>query len=259
MIYFDDFQKARFGNQLFFVAGTIGIALKNNTKYCFGSNMGHGGSDYSVIFENQIPISKRDINKEYHQNGFNYTDIVLTDDTKLIGYFQSEKFFKHCEDVIKNQFKFKQSVLNFVLDKYPNIINSASIHVRRGDYLTQQDYHPIIDIKYYNKFISEHVSDCENIYVFSDDIEWCKQTFKGDNYIFPEFNINNDLYSFVLLSQSKKIAISNSTYSWWAAWLNQNTNKQIYSFPHNKWFGKMYLNLKTDDILPSEWNIIEYE
>jgi hypothetical protein len=259
MIFFNDFQKARLGNQLFFVAGTIGIALKNNTTYSFGSQMGHGGVDYSVIFENQLPISNQTFNDVYHQNGFNYTDISLTKDTEIQGYFQSEKFFKHCESEIKKQFKFKESVVDEVIKKYPTIKNSSSIHIRRGDYLNQLDYHPTINLNYYQKFISDYTLDCEHVYVFSDDVEWCKNVFIGDKFIFPNFNDKNDLYSFVLLSQSKKIAISNSTYSWWASWLNQNKNKQIYCFPHNKWFGKMYSNLNTEDVLPIEWNVIEYD
>lgn len=259
MIYFNDFQKGRLGNQLFFVASTIGIALKNRTTYSFGSNMGYGGIDYSIIFENQLPTSNQTFSNVYHQNGFNYSDIILTNDSEIKGYFQSEKFFKHCEFEIKKQFKFKEFVVNEVVQKYPNIKNSASIHIRRGDYLNQLDYHPVIGFSYYKNFISNHTSDCEKIYVFSDDIEWCKNVFVDDRFIFPNFDDNNDLYSFVLLSQSKKIAISNSTYSWWASWLNQNENKQIYCFPHNKWFSKMYSNLNTEDILPKEWNIIEYE
>jgi hypothetical protein len=259
MIFFNDFQKARFGNQLFFVAGTIGIALKNNTSYSFGSQMGHGGTDYSIIFEKKIPVSNESFENVYYQNGFNYSDISLTTDTEIKGYFQSEKFFKHCESVIKEQFKFKESIVNEVMELYPNIQNSASIHIRRGDYLNQLDYHPILDVNYYDKFISEHTSDCEKIYVFSDDIEWCKTVFIGKRFVFPNFKQHNDLFSFILLSLSQKIAISNSTYSWWASWLNQNKNKQIYCFPHNKWFGKMYSNLNTEDVLPKEWTVIEYD
>jgi len=258
MIYFNEFQKGRLGNQLFFVASTIGIALKNNTTYSFGSNMGYQGIDYSMIFKNQIPISNQTFNNVHHQNGFNYSDINLTEDTEIKGYFQSEKFFKHCEPVIRKQFEFKDEIVNEIIAQYPNIENSASMHIRRGDYLNQQDYHPIINLNYFQNFISNHTSDCDKIYVFSDDEEWCKTIFTDDKFVFPSFGQHNDLYCFILLSLSKKIAISNSSYSWWASWLNQNKNKEIYSFPHNKWFGKMYSNLNTEDILPQDWKIIEY-
>jgi hypothetical protein len=259
MIVFNNFNQGRLGNQLFFVAATIGIANNNKTTYGFTSNMGYNGFDYQNIFKRQLPLTKIVPDKKYHQEKFSHYDIEITEDVEIIGYFQSEKFFIDSKDLITKQFEFKDEIVNDILIKYPNIENSASIHVRRGDYLNQLDHHPVLPLNYYNKFISNNTSDCEKTYVFSDDEEWCKKIFIGDRFIFPKFNENNDLYSFILLSLSKKIAISNSTYSWWASWLNKNKNKEIYCFQHNKWFGKIYSNLDTMDTLPKEWNIIEYD
>jgi hypothetical protein len=258
MVVFNNFNQGRLGNQLFFVAATIGIATNNNTTYGFTSNMGHSGIDYQSIFKNPLPITTLVPIKKHHQENFNYSNIVINDDVEIIGYFQSEKFFKHCKDLITEQFEFKDKIIDLVKGQHPEIVNSCSLHIRRGDYVNQPNHHPVTPIEYYSKILNEISSEYDKIFIFSDDEEWVKNEFKGDKYIFPSFNINNDLYSFVLMSLSKDNIICNSTYSWWAAWLNKNKNKKIYSPEHTKWFGPMYDNLETKDVLPDEWIKIKY-
>lgn len=255
MIVYNNFNQGRLGNQMFFVASTIGISIKNNTTYGFTSQMGYNNIDYQNIFENSLPITKEIPVEKYYQNGFSYYDIDI-DNVELIGYFQSEKFFKHCENIIRNQFKFKKKYVDKVLMEYPNITNSLSIHVRRGDYINQQNYHPLIPLNYYYNIINDISYEYENIYVFSDDIIWVKENFLGNKYVFPY--CNDELLSFILLSFSKDIIISNSTYSWWASWINSNPNKKIFCPHHKNWFGINYLHLDTKDIIPDNWIQIEY-
>ena len=258
MVVYKDFSKGRLGNQLFFVAATMGIAKRNNTDYSFHSDLGHSGIDYKSIFKKKLPKTDYIPEKKYNQEGFGYCEIEITEDTELIGYFQSEKFFKNCEEEVREQFKFKKEIVDFVLTQYPEIENSASLHIRRGDYVNQPNHHPLMPLEYYSQFLSEHKDEYKKIFIFSDDINWAKEVYKGEKFIFPSFDSNDDLYSFVLLSQSQSIVIANSTYSWWAAWLNDNRNKKIYCPPHNKWFGLMYDSLDTKDILPEDWNIINF-
>jgi len=258
MIVYKDFSKGRLGNQLFFVAATIGIAKRNNTTYSFCSELGHSGIDYKLIFENSLPQTNYVPEKKYNQEGFGYSEVNVDEDTEIIGYFQSEKFFTNCEKEIREQFKFKKEIVDLVLNHYPEITKSVSLHIRRGDYVNQPNHHPLMPLEYYGKFLEEHKKEYEKIFVFTDDIEWAKGIYQGDEYVFPSFSEQNDLYSFVLLSQSQSIVIANSTYSWWAAWLNENENKKIYCPPHNKWFGSMYSSLDTKDILPHDWNIINF-
>lgn len=257
MIVFSNFKQGRLGNQLFFVASTIGIATKNNTSWGFSSQMGHGNVNYQTIFKNELPIVNTIPNLQYHQIGFSYYD-VLIDNVELIGYFQSEKFFAHCHSLIREQFEFKQNVIDQVIEKYPQIYSSLSVHIRRGDYITQPNHHPVLPINYYNKILNEIEENYEYIFIFSDDINWAKKNFIGDKYIFPEYIENNDLFSFVLMSLSKDHIISNSTYSWWAAWLNKNNNKKVYCPNHNNWFGPAYEHLNTKDIFPENWIEINF-
>lgn len=257
MIVYTDFNKARFGNQLFFVSATIGTALKNNTDYGFSSQMGHSGINYQSIFEKQLPITTTIPQTKHYQNGFGYEEII-TQDAELIGYFQSERFFENCKTVIREQFELKKEIVDFVLSKYPNITNSLSIHIRRGDYVGQPNHHPVVPVSYYEKILNEISQDYDSIFVFSDDINWVKENFKGDKFIFPQFESNDDLNSFVLMTLSKDNVIGNSTYSWWAAWLNKNQNKKVYSPHYKQWFGTSYSNLDTKDLIPVNWIQTEY-
>jgi hypothetical protein len=257
MIVHNDFNKGRLGNQLFFVASTIGIAIKNNTDYGFTTQMGHSGLDYQSVFLKELPITGSVPNNKHYQNGFCYEDVIISD-AELIGYYQSEKFFEHCRGVIKEQFEFKPNIIGDILQQYPDIKDSLSIHIRRGDYVNQSNHHPTIPLSYYEKILSFNKQNYKKIFVFSDDTEWVKQNFVGDEYILPQFNYNNDLYCFILMSLSQDNVISNSTYSWWAAWLNKNENKKVFSPHHKQWFGPMYNNLNTEDIIPESWIQINF-
>lgn len=253
MVVYRNFSKGRLGNRLFFIASTIGIALKNKTNYYFGSDLG----EYQKIFENDLPITDIIPTKLYNQEKFSFYDIKISEDTELEGYYQSEKFFMEFKDEVLTQLKFKEEFIKFAIDRYPSITNSASIHIRRGDYLNQLDYHPVLPIQYYNYIIENYLYEFDNIFVFSDDEEWCKNTFTSNKFIFPKFDDDNDLLSFVLMSQSKNIVISNSSYSWWAAWLNRHKEKKIFAPHHKMWFGPNYSNLETIDIIPDDWIKIE--
>ena len=257
MIVYTNFNQGRFGNQLFFVSATIGIALKNNVDYGFTSQMGHSGIHYQNIFDKELPLTTTVPETKFYQNGFAYEDVILKD-AEIIGYFQSEKFFKHCEQTIREQFKFKDGVIKNVLEKYPDIENSLSIHIRRGDYVNQPNHHPVVPISYYEKILNEISQNYSSVFVFSDDIEWVKEKFVGEKFKFPVFEFNNDMNSFVLMSLSKDSVIGNSSFSWWAAWLNKNKDKKIYSPHYKQWFGPSYSNLDTKDLIPENWIQTEY-
>lgn len=257
MIVYTDFNKARFGNQLFFVAATIGTAIKNNTTYGFTSQMGHSGINYQSIFKKNLPIVENIPTKKFYQDGFGYHDIKI-DDVELVGYFQSEKFFEHCRGLIREQFEIKDEIITNVLELYPQISNSLSIHIRRGDYVGQPNHHPVVPTSYYQKILDNISNDYDNIFVFSDDESWVKNVFIGEKYIFPSFNNNNDMNSFVLMTLSKDNVIGNSTYSWWASWFNKNKDKKVYSPSYKQWFGPSYSNLDTKDLIPENWIQIEY-
>ena len=180
---------------------------------------------------------------------FNYRELPkpVGSNYYLDGYWQSEKFFKESEDLIREDFKPSEKILDKISNTPLVDTNTISLHVRRTDYLNSNDYHPIQSAEYYQKAI-EIIGDYDYIFVFSDDIKWCKDNLKFDNMIFIDgFNELEDLF---LMSMCKNNIIANSTFSWWGAWLNNNPDKKIIA--PTKWFGEK-VNLNDKDIIPNNW------
>jgi len=253
MITFNSLGKlGRLGNQLFQIASTIGIAEKNGIKYTLPN------WSYSHFFKNQIPLNVINDLEVINEINFHYNEIMLQDKTKnydLSGYFQSEKYFKESSDLILETFSLKDEIHNELKSKYSTILNnSCSIHVRRGDYVHLQGYHPVQPLDYYIESIKTIYGDnIENInfLIFSDDIEWCKS-----NIILPNtFHIegNPDILDLFLMSMCNNNIITNSSFSWWSAWLNMNPQKIIVA--PKKWFGE-YKDCNTKDLIPNNWILI---
>lgn len=173
------------------------------------------------------------------------------------GYWQSEKYFIEFKSEILNDLIFRN---NRVLEnnRFYNMIansNSVSIHVRRGDYVNNPQvnkYHGSLSVDYYKKAIE--LINCKvnnpSFFVFSDDIIWVKENmFKEFEFIFVEtISEEEDLF---LMSQCKHNVIANSSFSWWAAYLNLYEGKTIVS--PLSWFSNNKANGDTIDLIPDKW------
>ena len=245
-----------FGNKLFQIAASLSLAKDNNDEIILPE------WDYKNFFKNKIKTDdivyslKWDIWKE---PGHNFFPIKYTENLRLDGYFQSEKYFKDNSELIKYYFTPSEEIENYIQNKYGKLLEdeTVSIHVRRGDYLwaNNRGLFYILDQNYfYNalKYFDKNIK----ILCFSDDIKWCKENFKMENIFFIENEKNYvDLF---LMSKCKNNIISNSTFSWWGAWLNQNENKKIISPNKDKWFGEGWKYHpwgihNVDDKVPEEW------
>lgn len=164
----------------------------------------------------------------------------------LNGYWQSEKYFKGIENIIRENLKPSEEKLKELKDKY-DTNNSVSIHIRRTDYVTSNGYHPVQPIEYYQKGL-DLIKDYDRVLVFSDDIEWCKNNLDFKNMVFVEGN--DDVEDLWLMSLCGHNIIANSSFSWWGAWLNENKNKKIIT--PEKWFGDKS-NTNYSDIIPENW------
>ena len=237
----------RLGNQLFQIASCIGTANLYSKEAKFYS------WDYSDFFKNPIEqsLNSSEIKNIYREKNFNYDPIPNMDNVDLIGYFQSYKYFSHCEDKILYHFDFVDSLYD---DSIDNNEETCSIHIRRGDYVNLSDYHPFPGIDYYNKSI-EYMrnSGVKKFYVFSDDISWCREFFTAFNDI-EYISENSDIKDLCLMSSCKNNIIANSIFSWWGAWLNKNNNKKVIS--PSKWFGPAKKGVITDDLYCKNWIII---
>lgn len=156
---------------------------------------------------------------------FHYTKINPKRNVCYDGFFQSEKFFKHRELEIRTLFEPSTEILQYIQTKYPFIFTTdvTSMHVRRGDYVKLSNTHPPQSIEYFNKAI-EMIGTDSTFLIFSDDLEWCKENFKGNNFIFSN---EKDYIELFMMSFCKNNIMSNSSFSWWGSWLNKNPNKKV--------------------------------
>ena len=247
------------GNYLFQIACGYALSLRDNKNFaCFLDLIHQGHSNVNLYFDNIFRninfLEKEILCDSYNEPYFHYKQITNTDNSiKLDGYFQSEKYFSDFSEEIKKLFSIDQQTENFLQQKYKNIIDNSktcSIHVRRGDYLNVGDYHPTQTQEYYNKAINFFDKEETIFVIFSDDINWCKQTFESlPNKIFIEGN--KDFQDLYLMSKCANNIIANSSFSWWGAWLNQNKNKKVIA--PKKWFGPALENHNTHDLYLEEW------
>lgn len=158
-------------------------------------------------------------------------DVFETQNCTFVGYWQTEKYFLNIRNRILDCFHFDiceqklEKLGRQIKDKY------VSVHIRRGDFLSV-DIHNVCSLEYYQKAI-EHMSKLfpESKFIFfSDDIDWVEKNFKGENMVICKkdfFDSYQDWYDMYLMTLCKGNIISNSTFSWWGAWLNKNPEKVV--------------------------------
>lgn len=238
----------RMGNNMFQIASPIGIAVANKLEYGFES------WKYQYYFKNPLPEKKIDIYYKVMERNFHYDQYIISNyNYELNGFFQSWKYFAHCEDIIRKQFEFSPSILNEVKDTYSTALEgkTVAVHVRRGDYLQLSDYHYNLPMDYYRKAMDEFEGNYK-FFIFSDGIDWCKQQdWSGRDVLFMDNDEGTDL---CLMSQCKNFIIANSSFSWWGAWLSKNKKKKVIA--PQKWFAEKKMNKQTHDLLPDTWKRI---
>ncbi|MEY2701667.1 MAG: hypothetical protein RLY43_300 [Bacteroidota bacterium] len=189
--------------------------------------------------------------------GFEEKLLKLKGNIYLDGYFQSELYFKEIESILKKEFTLKNSLSQIAQKIEEQIHNkgaSVSIHIRRGDYITDSSAakaHGTCDLNYYAQAISKISSSVTNpaFFIFSDDIEWVKENLKVENATYVSNPNLTEYEELILMSKCKHNIIANSTFSWWAAWLNLNINKIVIT--PKQW--RKDMNSDTLQIIPTSW------
>lgn len=169
------------------------------------------------------------------------------DNIVLDGYFQNYKHIMPFKEDIINEFKFKFNILDKCSDIIGQYKNPVAVHVRRGDYVKLPHYW-VVTPEYIQSALEYFTDDEYTFLIFSDDIQWCKEVFP-EGVIFMEGN--NQFEDLCLMSLCDHNIIANSSYSWWAAFLNQNKNKKVIA--PNMWFSE-YKDLS--DLYPQDWKRI---
>jgi len=237
----------RLGNQMFQYALIRSVANKNN---------------YEMVIPNgNYDLLKLNIQKQFGQTNkntygekyfhFNEEVFSIGDNTDFYGYFQSYKYFDNIRDILLKDFSMSSAIEEFSNNKIQQIKNQyntnqiVSLHIRRKDYLLYPEIHPVCTMKYYKKCMS--CFEDSIFYIFADDLIWAKENFKGNQFIFSNFDNITDL---CLMMKCNHNIVSNSSYSWWATYLNQNINK-IIKYP-SIWFGKKGPQ-DLQDLIPTSW------
>jgi len=236
-ITFSDLGKmGRLGNILFQASATIALALDNNVDYQFPKFW--SDRKYFNIPEEKF-VDKLYYLNNYKELNYHYNKIIFKDNLNLNGYFQSYYYFNSQDKIIK-----KLLTPNIIINKQDYV----SLHVRRTDYLIHNNCYKILNRNnYYDKAME--ISSGKKFLIFSDDINWCKQNFTGNEFDFVEGN-NAPTDLKLMANCLGGNIIANSSFSWWGAYLNENINNCVIS--PNDWFGpELSMNNTKDLYLPS--------
>ena len=255
----------RIGNQLFQYAGLVGIA--NNKGYdfriqedqelskCF--EMLHCGNRYGLIDGPECVLHE---SHTFAEDLFN----ECPNNIHLSGYFQTEKYFKDAQRLLKWDFRFKDDIINEVDYTYGDILstNPVSICVREYndhfDYPGSHNNHRNLPWEYFERGI-EMLGKDRTYIICSNNLDLCREqeVFKGNNFYFNDITtkVEKSHFDLCLISKCSDFITSNSTFSWWGAYLSQNSTKRVIA--PTPWYGPGLQHISTEDLYPDSWEVIE--
>lgn len=225
------------------------------------------------VVDTHLPVSKIEKAKRkyhlgnsiwtYYEQGIGYNAGALSqpDNTLLVGYWQTEKYFTGIRDEILSTFEptTPPNPKNTAIIRRIQDSESVWMHIRRGDYVTNENankFHGLKDLQYYQQALDILVKKLPKdrakqleIFVCSNDIPWCKQNLK---FPYPITFVENEAGSddMRVIKHCKHDIIANSSFSWWGAWLNENPAKIVVA--PKVWFQDKQANGQTE-IVPAEW------
>ena len=279
-------KNGRMGNQMFQYAALVGIAKQcgfdfripdhskasyfnrkvganiiteyHELQHCF--EMLHCGDRYGLIDGDEIELHE---SHEFCEELFRECPNHVT----LNGYFQSEKYFKNAEKLVRLDFRFKEHIIEEVEKHYSEYLKNKPISILVRDFNPEYDYpncennHVNIPSEFYEKSI-DILGRNRTYIICSNNIQLIKKqrVFEGDNFIFNEV-VPDDIYKghfdLCLMSMCQDFIISNSTFAWWGAWLGKGEGKRVL-IP-TPWYGSGLSHISTNDLYPDEWEKIEWK
>lgn len=243
----------RLGNIFFRYASLIGLADK------YGHELVLPKWEYSDYFDAPFPEGYKGgikvVEPEFHYNKKSWSFLSNTDTLyDLKGYFQSEKYWLHCKSKVLDILRFKPEQKERVRAGMDFSKKTIAIHIRRGDYVSNTNYYQL-PILYYFLAMQEFKDwkQC-NVVIFSDDIEYCKIHFGClDNVQFSENRSPID--DICLASQCDRFILSNSSFSWWMAYLSES--KEVIR-PNYLFDGNLLANNSDRDFWPESWRAFDH-
>lgn len=199
---------------------------------------------------------------ESHSSAAPNLEMLSSKGAYLHGYWQSEDYFMPISNIVRESFKFVEDLcpVNLAVRKRMNAAPSIGIHIRRGDYVSNPQAasnHGVISPDHYVRAVNDLRLTMPNarIFAFSDDTEWL-QSFVEAHFENAECILNNvgekSFRDMELMTHCDALVIANSSFSWWAAWLNNKPHKIVVA--PKRWFQNP--NLDSAKIIPREWRAL---
>ena len=189
---------------------------------------------------------------------FDPSILQCSDHAYIDGFWQSEKYFLPVAQILREDLKLNTPITGYLKSIADQIqsSNSVAVHVRRGDYVsnpTTTAYHGVCSSQWYKNAAAQMINKVDNptFFVFSDDYEWAKNNLNLHSptvFIQPSPD-GQECIDMHVMSLCQHNIIANSSFSWWAAWLNANPNKIVIA-PQN-WF--VAGPKQTNDLIPAQW------
>lgn len=266
----------RLGNQMFQYAALRGIAANNNLDWCIPPEDTPTYANYGLFDAFKLKNLKHTglVNGQtLDEPGFEFDEELFNncpDNVNIDGYRQSEKYFKHIEESIREDYEFKDEIFescNEFMSQFNG--NIVLLHIRRGDNVGRPDWYPMPIVEHYEYLLDKYFYDNQPILICSDDLDWVKEQklFQGDRFYLSETRVyypNQVLngagqmekslvpfYDLCMMSMCSDAIIANSSLSWWGAWLQKNPNKKVIA--QNPWFGERLSFNNIKDLIPESW------
>lgn len=220
------------GNQMFQYAAGLGVAERLKEPL-FVNNRFYDQHKHRQYELGVFPISSTittDVTEPIEEKDFKFQEISQSG--TMVGYWQSEKYFQHISDKIRDEFK---------LPKHDIDSDMVAVSVRRGDYLALGDVFHNLDEEYYSD--AREIFPDATFVVFSDDPDWCEQNLEWADLVVKG---NPAIVDLALLASFKNHIIANSSFAWWGAWL---ADGDTVVAPRD-WFTN---GLDTTDLIPDRW------
>lgn len=248
--------KGRLGNQLFEIAAALGVSAKCGHEPIFSE---------SVIAHHRMAFARlpvREPTQDFLEIGdaknIGFNDRIFefpTYNIRIVGFMQSERYFEHCTELIRDMFAMDENVRRKLQEKFGGILATRpiAIHVRRGDYLSKPQYHPIQPAEYYLRSIQlmEESVEAKHVLCFSDDPRWCQENLTTRDNRIQVITGQSAYEDMALMSLCAHHVLSNSTFSWWGAWLANPVNQRV--IVPDRWFGPASVGYSDEDLIPFRW------
>ncbi|MBC7439415.1 MAG: alpha-1,2-fucosyltransferase [Flavobacterium sp.] len=254
MVIFSQLEKkGNLGNQLFQIASTIGIAEKNLVSFAFPN------WKYANYFENKLPVISNYkfivlTEKHFH---FHDWEINANENFDLNGWMQTEKYFN--KSITNHYFKFNESFADNLKVNHKTLFEKKTIliSIRRGDFVGNIDYFQL-PILYYILALNNEFPNWRNCNLLftSDDIGYCKIHF---SFLINAFFAENltAIEQLCLGSLCDDFIISNSTFSWWIAYLGEKSQSKIVH-PLHYFDNQKALECSDKDYFPLRWSTFSH-